>query len=159
WQRASQQAQLREQWAQTASQLGFGQAMDETRLREQLAQTAGAQNWQQALQEAQARAQQQQFGWQSGFQAQQAGQEAQRLYDVDAYQRVLAQNQLQYGRDVAERQAYNDLWQQQWNAQRLSQQQGWNQWASLAGLGQTGTSQLGTLGAVNAQQMSSLLGQ
>ena len=52
WNRASQQAQLREGWAQTASQMGWGQAESEARLREQVNQIASQQGWNQAHAEA-----------------------------------------------------------------------------------------------------------
>lgn len=181
WNRAAQQAQMREQWGQTASQLGYGQAMSEaqlreqvnqiasqqgwsqaqaeTVLREQLAQQAGQQNWQQAMQEANARAQQAQFGWQSGFQAQQAGQQEARQYETDLYNRLLQQSQTQYGRDWAAREAENQRLMDAYNALRQGQTTAWNQFASLAGLGQTAVGQLGTTGQANATQMGSLLGQ
>jgi hypothetical protein len=143
----------------TANQLGYGRATEQQQLAAQQGLQAAGFNWQSALQEAQARAQQQQFGWTSGFQAQQQGQREAQEYDADLYNRTLAQNQLQYGRDVAERQAYNDLWLQQYNAARLGQQTQANQWSNLAGLGQTTLGQLGQLGATNAQQMANLYGQ
>ena len=48
WNRASQQAQLREGWAQRASEMGYGQAESEARLREQVNQVASQQGWNQA---------------------------------------------------------------------------------------------------------------
>jgi hypothetical protein len=181
WQRASQQAQLREQWAQTASQMGYGQAMSEAQLREQvnqiasqqgwsqaqaeaafreqLAQQSQAQNWSQAAQEAQMRAQQGQFGWQADFNAQQQGQRERQAYDEMLYSRLLGQNQLQYGRDWAEREAQNQRLAELFNAQRLAQGTQFNQWSNLAGLGQTSLGQLGQLGANYGQQMGNLYGQ
>jgi hypothetical protein len=159
WQRAAQQAQMREGWAQTASQLGFGQAMDETRLREQLAQVAGAQNWQQALQEAQARAQQQQFGWQAGFQGQQQTQREREAYDTALYNRLLQQSQIGYGRDVYQNEQDYQRQQQAYAQQIAELTRQWNQFASVAGLGQLAGSQLGQLGAGYAGQMGNLYGQ
>jgi hypothetical protein len=178
WQRASQQAQMREGWAQQASQMGFGQAMSEAQLREQvnqiasqqgwsqaqaeaafreqLAQQAGAQNWGQALQEAQARAQQQQFGWQSGFQAQQAGQQEQQNWWNQLYGNQMQQNQMQYGRDWQQREAENQRMMEAYNAQRLNQTTAWNQFAGLAGTGQTAANQLGTTGAYTMENMGAM---
>lgn len=67
WNRASQQAQLREQWGQAESQMGFGQAAEEARLREGWAQQAGAQNFGQAMSAAQLREQLQQVATQQGW--------------------------------------------------------------------------------------------
>jgi len=77
WNRASQQAQLREGWAQTASQMGWGQAESEARLREQVNQIASQQGWSQAQAEAAFREQQAQLassqGWTQALQGQQTG--------------------------------------------------------------------------------------
>jgi hypothetical protein len=152
WQRASQQAQLREQWAQAASQLGFGQAMDETRMREQLAQQASAQNWQQALQG-------QQTAWQQGLTAEQWAQQQRQAYDRQRYEQMLQQNQLMYGRDISENQMQYERALAAYNSQLQQQGTQWNRLAGLAGLGQTAVGQLGTQGAAYGQQMGSLLGQ
>lgn len=159
WNRASQQAQLREQWNQVASQMGWSQAEAETRLREMLAQQSTAHNWGQALQEANARAQQQQFGWNAGFQAQQQGQREAQAYDTDLYNRQMAENQLWYGRDMAQNQQEYERALQAWNANRLTQGTAWDRWASLAGMGPVAAQQLGTQGLYNANQMGTLLGQ
>jgi hypothetical protein len=159
WQRASQQAQLREQWNQMASQMGWSQAESETRLREVLAQQASSQNWGQAAQEAQLRAQQGQFGWQAGFQAQQQGQRERQAYDTDLYNRMLQQNQLVYGRDVAQNQTDYERELQAYNSRTNAANTQWNRWASLAGLGPQATQQLGQFGAEAARQQTSLLGQ
>jgi len=159
WQRASQQAQLRENWAQAASQLGFGQAMDETRLREQLAQGAGAQNWQQALQEAQQRAGEQYRGWQSGLTAAGMNQQQQQAWQQELYNRQLQQAGLRREWDTAENQEGWNRLLQQYNAQMGAGTTGWNRWASLAGLGQTATGQLGTQGQAATSGLTSLLGQ
>jgi hypothetical protein len=181
WQRASQQAQMREGWAQTASQMGFGQAMSEAQLREQvnqvasqqgwsqaqaeaafreqLAQQAGAQNWGQALQESNARAQQQQFGWEAGFRGQQAGSQEQQNWWNQLYGNQMQQNQLQYGRDWQQREAENARLAQAYEAQRLNRNTAWNQFASLAGTGQTALGQLGTGGQNAANSMGNLLTQ
>jgi hypothetical protein len=152
WQRAAQRAQMREGWAQTASQLGFGQAMDETRLREQLAQLASAQNWQQALQ-----GQQTAYGQQLQGRQQTVG-EFRDWFDT-WYNRGLQQNQLQYARDWQEREAQNQRLLEAYNAQRLGDTTAWNRWSSLAGLGQTSVGQLATSGQNIANQQATLLGQ
>jgi hypothetical protein len=178
---AAQEAQMREQWGQQASQMGFGQAMSAAQLREQvnqiasqqgwsqaqaeaafreqMAQQAGAQNWGQAAQEAQLRAQQQQFGWNAGFQTQQQGQKEAQSYEQQMYDRLMQQNQLQYGRDWQQREAENQRLAEQFNAQRLSQNAAFNQWGTMAGYGQTAAGQLGLGGQNTANQQASLLGQ
>ena len=100
--------------------------------------------------------------------------------DTD-YQRQLAQNQLLYGRGMeqytlgyGEQAALNQqdyarnqaLYQQQYqammdqyNAQRQGQNTAWNQFASLAGLGQTAVGQLGSAGQNITNQQTALLGQ
>ena len=159
WNRASQQAQLREQWSQMASQLGWSQAESETRLREMLAQQASSQNWQQALQEAQSRAQQQQFGWTSGFQAQSQGQREREAYDTSLYNRLMQQNQLQYGRDVYTNETDEQRRQQLYSQQLAEMVRQWNQASGLAQTGQLSAGQLDTQGAANTQQMTNLLSQ
>jgi hypothetical protein len=150
WQRAAQQAQMREQWAQTASQLGFGQAQAEAAFREQLAQQAGAQNWQQALQG-------QQTAFQQGLQGrQQTVGEFQNWFDT-WYNRGLQQHQLQYARDWQEREAANQRLMDLYNAQRQGLGTQWNQLAGLAGIGQTAVGQLGTGGQNQANAMANLL--
>ena len=52
WNRASQQAQMREGWAQQAGAQNFGQAMSAAQLREQVNQMATQQGWSQAQAEA-----------------------------------------------------------------------------------------------------------
>jgi hypothetical protein len=159
WQRAAQAAQMREGWAQQASQLGWSQAQAEAAFREQLAQQSSAQNWGQALQEAQARAQQQQFGWQAGFQGQQAGQRERQQYETDLYNRMLQQSQIGYGREVSQNQTDYERQQQAYAQQVAELTRQWNQFASLAGTGQVATGQLGTQGQAASTQLGSLLAQ
>jgi hypothetical protein len=181
WQRAAQQAQMREQWAQQAGAQNFGQAMSEAQLREQvnqiasqqgwsqaqaeaafreqLAQQSSAQNWGQAAQQAQLLAQQQQFGWQAGFQGQQAGQRERQAYDTDLYNRLLQQSQIGYGRDVSQNQTDYERQQQAYAQQVAELTRQWNQFASLAGTGQVATGQLGTQGQAASTQLGSLLAQ
>ena len=159
WNRAAEQARLREGWAQTASQLGWTQAESEARLREQLAQVSSSQNWRQALEEAQARQRQGEFGWTSGFQAQQQGQREREAYDTALYNRLMEQNKLTYGRDVYTNETDEQRRQQLYTQQVAEMVRQWNQGAGLAGVGQTALGQLGTGGQNNATQMASLLGQ
>lgn len=159
WNRASQQAQLREQWSQMASQLGWSQAESETRLREILAQQASSQNWSQAAQEAQLRAQQQQFGWTSGFSAQQQGQREREASDTSLYNRLMEQNKLTYGRDVYTNETDEQRRQQLYTQQLAEMVRQWNQASGLAQTGQLSAGQLGTQGAANTQQMTNLLSQ
>lgn len=181
WQRASQQAQMREGWAQQASQMGWGQAEAEARLREQvnqiasqqgwsqaqaeaafreqLAQQAGAQNWSQALQETQARAQQQQFGWQSGLQAQQWQQQQQQAWDQANYTRNWQQAQDIYNRDVYTNEQNYARQLAAYNSQLQQQNTDWNRWAALSGIGQTAVGQLGNQGQAASTQLGSLLSQ
>jgi hypothetical protein len=178
---AAQEAQMREGWGQQASQMGFGQAMSAAQLREQvnqvasqqgwsqaqaeaafreqLAQQAGTQNWGQAAQEAQLRAQQQQFGWNAGFQTQRQGQQEAQSYEQQLYDRLMQQNQLQYGRDWQQREAENQRMTDLYNSQVQGQNTQWNRYAGLSGTGQTTAGQLGEQGAYNSRQMGSLLSQ
>jgi hypothetical protein len=173
WQRAAEQARLREAWAQTASQLGFGQAMDETRLREQVNQVAAQQGWTQAQAEAAFREQMaqhasaqnwqqalagQQSAWTQGLQAQQWGQQQQQAYETALYGRQLEQAKLRYGQDWQQREAEYQRMVDQYNALRQGQNTAWNQFASLAGYGQTAVGQLGTQGQNATNQLSSILG-
>lgn len=65
--RAAQQAQMREQWQQTATGQNFSQAMQAAQLREQLQQQATQQGWSQAQTEAAFREQLQQVATQQGW--------------------------------------------------------------------------------------------
>jgi hypothetical protein len=174
WQRTSQQAQMREGWAQQASQMGFGQAMSAAQLREQLQQVATQQGWSQAQTEAAFREQMAQQASQQGFQQALAGQQAQfgqglqraqwnqgqqQAYDQQRYGNQMQQNQLQYGRDWQQREAENQRLMDAYNAQRQGQTTAWNQFASLAGTGQTALGQLGTGGQGYANSMGNLLTQ
>jgi hypothetical protein len=159
WQRAQQATQLREQLNQVASQQGWSQAQTEAAFREQMAQTASAQNWGQAANEAELRAQQQQFGWNAGFQTQQQGQKEAQSYEQQLYDRLMQQNQTQYGRDWQQREAENQRMADLYNSQRLSQSTAWNQQAALAGYGQQAAEQLRVGGQNTATQQANLLSQ
>lgn len=67
WNRASQQAQMREGWAQQAGVQNFGQAMSAAQLREQVNQIATQQGWSQAQAEAVFREQMAQQASQQGL--------------------------------------------------------------------------------------------
>jgi hypothetical protein len=174
WQRAAQQAQMREGWQQQATAQNFGQAMSAAQLREQLQQVATQQGWSQAQTEAafreqmaQAASQQgfgqalqgQQTAWQQGLTAQQWEQAQRQQIDAEAYQRAMGQNQLTYGRDWQANQAQYERQLAAYNSQLQNQNTQWNRYAGLAGLGQTTAGQLGEQGAYNSRQMGSLLSQ
>lgn len=139
--RASQQAQLREQWNQYATAQGWNQAQAEAAFREQLAQQSS----------------------QQGFNQQLAGQQwnvgQQRGYETDLYNRMMEQSKLGYGRDVYQNQTDYERQQQAYQQQIAEMIRQWNQAAGLAGVGQTAVSQLGTAGQNNATQMAGLLTQ
>lgn len=141
WNRASQQAQLREQWQQYATSQGWNQAQAEAAFREQLAQQSS----------------------QQGFNQQLAGQQwnvgQQRGYETDLYNRMMEQSKLGYGRDVYQNQTDYERQQQAYQQQIAEMTRQFNQAASLSGLGQTAVSQLGTAGQNNATQMAGLLTQ
>jgi hypothetical protein len=141
----------------------FGQAMSAAQLREQVNQVASQQGWNQAQAEAafrEAMAQQaSQQGWSQSLQGQQWNQQQAQQYQQELYNRMLQNNQLQYNRDWQSTEAQNQRLMDAYNAQRQGQNTAWNQFASLAGLGQTSVGQLGQLGQANAQQQGSLLGQ
>lgn len=159
WQRASQQAQLREGWAQTASQLGFGQAMDEARFREQAAQIASQQGWTQAEAEARLRAQQQQYGWEAGLKAQQWNVGQQQAFDQDLYNRQWQRDNEIYRRNWQANQTDYERALTAYNSQLQNQNTAWNRWASLANLGPVATQQLASSGQNYAQQAGNLYGQ
>jgi hypothetical protein len=174
WQRAAQQAQLREGWAQQASQLGFGQAMSEAQLREQVNQTASQQGWSQAQAEAAFREQlaqqasQQGFSqalqgqgqaWTQGLQASQYAQQQQAAWQNQLYQQMLEQSKYRYGQDVAQNQTEYERQLAAYNSQTASDTTQWNRLAALAGFGPQAISQLATGGQAAQTQLNSLLGQ
>jgi hypothetical protein len=105
------------------------------------------------------RAQQQQFGWNAGFQTQQQGQKEAQSYEQQLYDRLMQQNQMQYGRDWQQREAENQRMADLYNSQRLSQSTAWNQQAALAGYGQQAAEQLRVGGQNTATQQANLLTQ
>lgn len=174
WNRASQQAQLREQWGQAASQMGWQQAEAESRLREQVNQIASQQGWNQATAEAVFREQQAQLasqqGWNQALQGQQNqytqglesakwNQGQQQTFTDEIYKRMLAQNQLLYGRDVAQNATDYDRQQALYRQQLTQHLLPWEQNSTLAQLGAQVTGQLGTQGIVSSSGISNLLGQ
>jgi hypothetical protein len=152
WSRASQQAQLREQWNQMASQMGWSQAESEARFREQMAQQSSAQNWGQALQG-------QGQEWTQGFQVEQDRQRQQQQFDETYYNRMQAQNNAIYGRDVARNET--DYTRQQGDyRQRLAQfLLPWEQSSTLATLGGQAVGMAGQQGQSATNAISRLLEQ
>lgn len=218
WQRAAQQAQMREGWQQQATAQNFGQAMSAAQLREQLQQVATQQGWSQAQTEAAFREQmaqqasQQGFSqalgaqgqqWQQGFagsqydwqramlesqtqderaraasqlgfgqalqgqqaafgqglQSQQWNQAQQQQYSQEQYNRLMGLQQMVYGRAQTQNQTEYERQLAAYNSQLQGQNTAWNQWASLAGLGQTAANQLGAGGQSATNAMGNLLTQ
>jgi hypothetical protein len=174
WQRAAQQAQMREGWQQQATAQNFGQAMSAAQLREQLQQVATQQGWSQAQTEAAFReqvAQQasqqgwsqalqgQQTAWQQGLSLDQWHQQQNQQYQQELYNRMLQQSQMRYGQDVAQNQTDYERQLAAYNSQTNAQTQQWNRLAGLAGYGPQAASQLATGGQANATQMNSLISQ
>ena len=117
WNRASQQAQLREQWGQAASTMGWQQAEGEARLREQVNQIASQQGWTQAQAAA---------AFREGL-AQQSSQQG--FSQAEAASRLREQvNQIASQQGWSQAQAESVFREQQ---AQLASQQGWNQ--ALAG--------------------------
>lgn len=174
WNRASQQAQLREQWGQAASQMGWQQAEGEARLREQVNQIASQQNWTQAQAEAVFREQQAQLASQQGWtQALQGQQNAfnqgldtskwntlqQQQYAQEQYKNMLEQSKWRYGQDVSQNET-DYLRQQALYKQQLAQHLlPWDQYSTLAQLGGQMTGQLGGQGVQATSGIANLLGQ
>ena len=121
-------AQLREQVNQVASQQGWTQAQAEAAFREQMSQAASQQGWNQALQGQQ---------WNQGQQQQ---------FQQEQYQRQMQQMQQRYGMDVAQNTTDYQRQQQRYSQDVAEMTRQWNQFASLSGLGQTATNQLGNQG-------------
>jgi len=103
---AMSEAQAREQWAQQASQMGFGQAMSETQLREQVNQIASQQGWSQAQAETALREQLAQQASQQGFSQALQGQGQQFTQGLQS-QQWTQQQQQQYQQEM-----YNRMLQQ-----------------------------------------------
>jgi hypothetical protein len=124
WQRAAQQAQMREGWQQYATQQGFGQAMNEAQAREQWAQQASQMGFGQAMSATQLREQLQQYATQQGWSqaqtetalreqlAQQASQQG--------FSQALAGQQAQFGQGLQSAQ-WNQGQQQAYDQQRYQQ--------------------------------------
>ena len=174
WNRASQQAQLREQWGQQASQMGFGQAEAAARLREQVSQIASQQGWSQAQAEAAFReqmgqlasqqgwnqalaGQQNQFG--QGLQAQQWNQQQAQQYQQEMYNRQAQQAQQRYAQDLTAQNTAYDRQQAQYRQQLAQHLLPWEQASTLANLGGQATSMYGTQGGTASRGISDLLAQ
>ena len=174
WNRASQQAQLREQWGQAASQMGWQQAEGEARLREQVNQIASQQGWTQAQAESVFREQQNQLasqqGWNQALQGQQNqftqgmdtakwNQLQQEQYHTQMYNRMLEQSKYRYGADVAQQgtdyERQQALYRQQLGQHLLP----WEQASTLANLGGQATGMYGTQGGAATRGISDLLTQ
>jgi hypothetical protein len=117
WQRAAQQAQMREGWAQQATAQNFGQAMSAAQLREQLQQVATQQGWSQAQTEAVFREQMAQQASQQGFGQALQGQQQQ-------WQQGMAGQQFDWSRAIQEAQQREQGQQFGWQAGFQGQQQG-----------------------------------
>lgn len=152
WNRASQQAQMREAWNQTAQQMGWTQAQAEAAFREQMAQQASAQNFTQAQ-----AAQQANFG--QGMQTAQYAQQEQQAYAQQLYNQLMQQQQMRYGMDTAQNQTDYERQLAAYNSQLQHQGTQWNRLAALSGVGQTSAEQLGKYGYANTNQIGTLLGQ
>jgi hypothetical protein len=150
WNRASQHAQMREQWNQVATQMGWSQAESEARFREAMAQGASQQGFQQAM-----AGQAQDFG--QGLQRSQWNQGQRQQFDQERYGREAAQAEQRYGRDVSENQQTYDRALQAWNSRNAQRTTDWNRLSTLAGLGQTATTQLATSGQAGQTQLNALL--
>ena len=174
WNRASQQAQLREQWGQAASQMGWQQAEGEARLREQVNQIASQQGWNQAQAEAVFREQQAQLASQQGWNQALQGQQntfnqgldtskwntlQQQQWAQEQYKNMLEQQKLRYGMDVSQNQTDYDraqaLYKQRLGAHLLP----WEQQSTLANLGGQAVGMFGTQGQSAANSIANLLGQ
>ena len=170
--RASEQAQLREQWAQRATSQNFGQAMSAAELRERVNQVATQQGWSQAQAEAafreQMAQQSSQQGWNQALQGQQNefGQDLQaqqwnqaqaQQHDQEWYNRIFQRANTEYGRDTAaNEQAYGrEL--TDYNSWLQSQNTLWNRLGSLANIGQTATNQVGNQGQAAQNTLAELL--
>jgi hypothetical protein len=152
WNRASQQAQMREQWNQFATQQGWSQAESEARFREAMAQGSSQQGFQQAM-----AGQAQDFG--QGLQRSQWNQGQRQQFDQERYGREAAQAEQRYGRDVSENQQTYDRALQAWNSRNAQRTTDWNRQSTLAGLAQTATNQVGNQGLVAQDNISRLLTQ
>jgi len=147
FERASQQAQMREGWNQYATQQGFGQAAQEAQMREQWGQQATAQNFGQAMSAAQLREQLQhvatQQGWsqaqtEAAFREQMAQQASQQGFSQvlgaqgQQWQQGMAGQQFDWSRAMGEtgvrehlaQQAGSQNWQQALQGQQTAWQQG-----------------------------------
>ena len=174
WTQAQTEAVFREQMAQQASQQGFGQQMNEAQLREQVNQVASQQGWTQAQAEAAFREQQNQMasqqGWNQalqgqqnqfgqGLQAQQWNQEQQKQFTDEIYKRMLAQNQLQYGRDVTQNTTDYDRQQNLFRQQMAQHLLPWEQQSTLANIGLNTVGARGTQSQNASNSIATLLAQ
>ena len=174
WNRASQQAQLREQWGQAASQLGWQQAEGEARLREQVNQIASQQGWTQAQAEAVFREQQAQLASQQGWTQALQGQQTtfnqgldtskwntlqQQQYAQEQYKNMLEQSKWRYGQDVSQNQTDYDRAQALYKQRLAAHLLPWEQQGVLANLGGQAVGMYGQQGQGATTAISNLLGQ
>ena len=152
WDRASEQAQLREDWALNASTTGWEQAEAESRLREQANQIASQQGWNQALAG-------QQNAFTQGIDTSKWNQEQLEQYATQEYDRLLAQSKYRYGEDVASEEKDYSRGQTGYK-QRLTQYLlPWERQSTLANLGSSAVGMYGTQGSKAASSISDLLAQ
>ena len=132
-----------QQWQQgmAGQQYDWQRATQEAAFREQMGQAASQQGWNQALQGQQ---------WNQGQQQQ---------FQQEQYQRQMQQMQQRYGMDVAQNTTDYQRQQQAYTQDVSELQRIWNQYASVAGLGQTATNQLGNQGLYSQEALGKLYGQ
>ena len=174
WNQAQAEAAFREQMAQQSSQQGYGQQMSEATLREQVNQIASQQGWSQAQAEAVFREQMAQQGSQQGWQQALQGQQnqynqglqslqwnqgQQQQFTDDIYKRMLAQNQLLYGRDVSQNQTDYDRQQALYRQQLAQYLLPFEQQSTLANLGGQAVGMYGSQGQSAANSIATLLGR
>lgn len=152
WNRASQQAQLREQWGQAESQMGWSQAQAEAAFREQQAQLASQQGWSQALQG-------QQNQYTQGLDTLKYNQGQQQQFTDEIYKRMLAQNELLYGRDVAQNETDYTRQQAAYKQQLAQHLLPWEQQSTLASMGGQAVGMYGQQGQGATSAIANLLTQ
>ena len=172
WNRASQQAQLREQWGQAASQMGWQQAEAESRLREQVNQIASQQGWNQSQAEAAFREGQAQLASQQGWNQALQGQQNQFTQGLDTskwntlqqqqwaqeqYKNMMEQNQRMYSRDFTENQSNYEREQARYRQQLAQHLLPFEQQSTLANLGGQAVGMYGQQGQAATSGIARLL--
>ena len=141
WNRASTQAQLREQWQQYATAQGWSQAQAEAAWREQMAQASSQQGFNQQLA------------------GQQWNQRQQQQYETDMYNRMLEQQKMRYGMDVSQNATDYERQQALYRQQLAQHLLPWEQQSTLANLGGQAVGMYGQHGQNATTAMANLLGQ